>query len=361
MFKVDGALVSSSFFVRNLNTAAEAARVLGYDEDAARYGGWARAIGDAFVKQWWDPALRRFKTSHGFQASIALPLFAGICDHSSASNISAACAQAVADVTMQGECTPCESSRPCPGQMCLHAMHVTGGIMGAEALLPALSMAGHGDIALAVALQPDFPSWAAMTRDGSGTLWELWDGALNDPEGSSRNHVMFSSLRTWAGVAVAGLSALHPGWSAALIAPDWRIIQSSSNNISSASCSVVAPAGTISSSWSAPSHALHPTTTGGRSVRVTASLPPPITAVVCVPCFNCALAVITERSIVVWNGSSGFQPGVAGVRSADLREARLLVKWSLAYPGAGEPIATGDGVLSTCFDVDSGDYVFESD
>ena len=49
------------------------------------------------------------------------------------------------------------------------------------------------------------------------------------------------------------------------------------------------------------------------------------------------------------------------MRSADLREARLLVKWSLAYPGAGEPIATGDGVLSTCFDVDSGDYVFESD
>jgi len=362
VFKVDSALVSSSFFVRNLNTVAAAARVLGYDADAERYEGWARAIGDAFIKQWWDSSLQRFKTAHGFQTSIALPLFAGICSSASEQNISTACARAVADVTIQGECpaATCESGM-CSEQACFYPLHVTGGIMGAEALLPALSMAGRSDVALAVALQPNFPSWSAMTRDGSGTLWELWDGALVDPEGSSRNHVMFSSVRTWAGVAVAGLSALHPGWTAALVAPDWRIVHSASNNISSAGSSVVTPAGIISASWSSSSQNLRHKTTAGSSVRVIASLPPPVSGIVCVPCFNCASAIITESSSIVWNGSSGFQPGVAGIRAAELQQAALLVRWSLAYPGAGASIAGGDGGgLSACFEVDSGSYLFES-
>lgn len=357
VFKVDTGLVSSSFFVRNLNVAAAIARVLGFESDAVKYETLSRAISQAFVKQWWNSTANRFDTQQGFQSAVALPLMAGICGASALPDVSASCARAVADITMQGECPPAHDSDS--AVTCAHSMHVTGGIMGAEALLPALSMAGRSDVAIAVALQGEFPSWAAMTRDGSGALWERWDGDLSDPEGSSRNHVMFSSLRTWAGVVVAGLSALAPAWASALVAPDRHIVHSNTSNISSASGSCFTPAGTVSTSWSTA----HRTDGENRkSVRLSASFPPSVTGVVCVPCFDCSSAIITEGSAIVWNGSKGFLPGVAGIRSAALRHAHLLVMWSLAYPGAGASVATGDaGSLSTCFEVDSGDYVFESD
>jgi hypothetical protein len=202
-----------------------------------------------------------------------------------------------------------------------------------------------------------------MTRDGSGALWERWDGDLTDPEGSSRNHAMFSALRTWAGVAVAGLSALAPGWSSVLVAPDWRIVHSNASGISSANGSCYAPAGVVSAAWSVSHQGALPGQDARKSVRVAASFPPSVSGVVCVPCFDCASAVITESSAVVWSGSGGgFLPGVAGILSAALQRAHLLVRWSLAYPGAGSAVMTRDlGAFSTCFEVESGDYVFESD
>ncbi len=357
VLKVDNGLVSNAFFVRNLNVAAAAARAIGLESDAAKYDALAKTVSQAYVKQWWNATAQRFQTMQGLQTALALPLFAGICG---ASNISAACARALADVTVQGECQRPDDDASAPS--CLYPMHVTGGIMGAEALLPALSMAGHGGIALAVALQTHFPSWAAMTRDGGGTLWEKWDGDLSDPEGSSRNHVMFASVRTWAGAAVAGLSPLVPGWSSVLVAPDWRIVHSNTSNISTSSCSVFAPAGTISTSWSASSPTSHASDAGEIIVRVVASLPPTVSGVVCVPCFDCHTAIITESSVVVWNGSSGFVPGVSGIRSADLQSASSLVNWRLVYPGAGAAVAAEDtNALSTCFQIDSGSYAFLSE
>jgi hypothetical protein len=358
VFKVDNPLVSSSFFVRNLNVVAAAARFLGLETDASKYEGLARAISQAFVKEWWNSTAMRFQTSQGFQSSVALPLFSGICGVLE-SNITQACAQAISDITIQGECHPTQDHATAP--TCLYPMHVTGGIMGAEALLPALSLAGRSDLALAVALQADFPSWAAMTHDGSGALWERWDGDLTDPEGGSRNHVMLSSIRTWAGVAAAGLSTLVPGWSAVLVAPAWNIVYSSSASITNASCSVSSPGGRIYASWATSPAANSSGWTRDRNVRVIASLPPSVSGTICVPCLHCHATNITESSAIVWKGSSGFQPGVAGIRSAKVRQANLLVKWSLAYPGAGSPIDTGEkGSLSVCFDVDSGHYLFES-
>ena len=354
MFKVDNPLASSSFFVRNLNVAAAAARALGLEPDAVKYEELSKTISVAFVKRWWNALTQRFETAHGLQSSVALPLFTGICG---ASNISVSCARALAEITIQGECLA--SHYHAPSSTCFHAMHVTGGILGAEALLPALSMAGRGDIAIAVALQTDFPSWAAMA--GSGTLWEKWDGDLSDPEGSSRNHVMFSSIRTWAGVAVGGLSALVPGWSSVLIAPDWRIVHSHSGSINASSCSVFSPAGAISTSWSVSPPTAPRSETGDKIVRVTASLPPTVSGIVCVPCLDCSTATISESGATVWNGSSGFVAGVEGVLSASLQRPRFLVKWTLAYPGSGVPVDNGEiDAPSTCFEVDSGDYLFVS-
>ncbi len=65
---------------------------------------------------------------------------------------------------------------------------------------------------------------------------------------------------------------------------------------------------------------------------------------------------------MVWNGSSGYVAGVAGIRSAKLQQAALLVKWALVYPGAAALGRAGTtGVMAACFEIDSGDYAFESD
>ena len=122
MFKVDNPLASSSFFVRNLNVAAAAARALGLEPDAVKYEELSKTISVAFVKRWWNAVTQRFETAHGLQSSVALPLFTGICG---ASNISVSCARALAEITIQGECLA--SHYHAPSSTCFHAMHVTGG------------------------------------------------------------------------------------------------------------------------------------------------------------------------------------------------------------------------------------------
>jgi hypothetical protein len=64
----------------------------------------------------------------------------------------------------------------------------SSGLVGASFVLQALVLAGRGDIALAMALREEEPSWGHMVKQGPGTIWETWDDTSN-----SHNHPMFTA------------------------------------------------------------------------------------------------------------------------------------------------------------------------
>ena len=72
--------------------------------------------------------------------------------------------------------------------------HLSTGTLGSRWLLQALSLSGHGDVAVAMAATTSPPSVGAMVvgipphQPPLGTLWEGWDGPVASP-GSSGNHM----------------------------------------------------------------------------------------------------------------------------------------------------------------------------
>ena len=69
--------------------------------------------------------------------------------------------------------------------------------------LQALGLAGRGDIALAMAMREEEPSWGYMVKRGPGTIWETWNDKSN-----SHNHPMFTAS---IGPCVAHPFASHAG------------------------------------------------------------------------------------------------------------------------------------------------------
>jgi alpha-L-rhamnosidase len=86
--------------------------------------------------------------------------------------------------------------------------HVDTGIISTKYLMPLLSRAGHSALALQLALNEDFPSWAGMALVfNATTVTEHWD-PVNNPSGngmSSRNHPAFGSVGAWLYNALLGV------------------------------------------------------------------------------------------------------------------------------------------------------------
>ena len=70
-------------------------------------------------------------------------------------------------------------------------MHITTGLVGTRYILPALTLAGQGEVALKLVMQTEAPSWGYMVEGAAqipGTIWEeysdlereLVDGLLVD-------------------------------------------------------------------------------------------------------------------------------------------------------------------------------------
>ena len=67
--------------------------------------------------------------------------------------------------------------------------HLDVGVLGAKAILNALSENGYPDVAYKVAVQDTYPSWGWWIVNGATTLLENWD--LDAERDISDNHMMF--------------------------------------------------------------------------------------------------------------------------------------------------------------------------
>ncbi|MFG3341235.1 family 78 glycoside hydrolase catalytic domain [Glycomyces sp. NPDC048151] len=246
--KTDHDIVASAYLFRSSQLVADAARLLGFDEDAKRYGAYAEEVRAAWLREYVTPAGRIVSDA---QTAYALAIVFGLAvDAELLERLGARLAKLVEK-----------------------ADHRIGtGFVGTPLIQDALVRTGHAATARALLLQTGVPSWLYPVRMGATTIWERWDsmledGTINPGQMTSFNHYAFGAIADWMHRTVAGLAPLEPGYRKLLVAPvplaglEW------------AATELETPYGRATVRWDA----------GGGSLSVRVTVPPNTTARVELP------------------------------------------------------------------------------
>jgi alpha-L-rhamnosidase len=127
---------------------------------------------------------------------------------------------------------------------------LTTGFIGVAHLLPALSETGRTDLAYKLLTNEKYPSWMFSIKKGATTIWERWNGILengefNDFGMNSFNHYSFGAVGEWMYGTVAGieLDETEPGYKHILIKPQ------PGGGLTSASAKLETIHGTVATDW----------------------------------------------------------------------------------------------------------------
>lgn len=101
------------------------------------------------------------------------------------------------------------------------------GFVGTPYLLHALSDYGHSDIAYSLLLRKEYPSWLYSVTKGATTIWEHWDGIMENgdfwsTEMNSFNHYAYGAVADWVYCVAAGINTVeeYPGYEKVRISPN---------------------------------------------------------------------------------------------------------------------------------------------
>lgn len=246
--RTDTDIVATAYLIHTTRLTAAIARELGENDDADRFDAAAEASRQAFVETYVTPAGRMMcDTQTAYALAIAFDL---VTDETLRSRVGERLAQVVRR----------------------DGFHIATGLVGTAVIAPALTKAGHLDVAERLLFQPESPSWLHPVRVGATTVWERWDGlredgSLNPGAMVSFNHVALGSVAAWLHTDVAGLTALEPGYRRVRIAP------SPLRRLTHARARHLTPYGPVESGWARTRDGL----------RVDAVIPPNTTATVALP------------------------------------------------------------------------------
>lgn len=194
-------LIATCFYAYSTGLFVRTAQVLGYKEDARKYGELYESIVAAFN--------REFVTGSGrlaahTQTAHVLPLMFGLVDGPVRERLARTLAD---DVQEQNG-------------------HLTTGFVGTPYLCHVLSENGYHEMAVKLVQQEDYPSWLYSIRQGATTIWEHWDGIKPDgtfwsKDMNSFNHYAYGSIGDWLYRVVAGLDLdeSQPGYKRILFRP----------------------------------------------------------------------------------------------------------------------------------------------
>ena len=198
--RTDPYLLATAYHAWTARLVSDAARVLGRDDDARRYGTLADEIAAAFVREYVSASGRV------------------VCD-----------APTAFAVALQFGLLPDEASVARARTRLLELVHADGyhagtGFVGGRLICDALVGAGGLDAAYHLLTQTECPSWLFPATMGATTIWERWDsmlpdGRLNPGDMLSFNHYALASVADWMHRTVAGLAPLEPGYRRMLVAP----------------------------------------------------------------------------------------------------------------------------------------------
>ena len=170
-------VLGTAYFAYSTHLTAEAARVLGKEDDARKYAGPVR--GDQGGVQ---QGLRRPRRPDQGQHADLLR----------AGPLSISCPRT------SGRWPPSTwSTTSTPATGCLST-----GFVGTSMLMPVLAQTGHQDVAYRLLLNDTFPSWGFSIKHGATSIWERWDGwtaekGFQDPGMNSFAHYSFGAVARW--------------------------------------------------------------------------------------------------------------------------------------------------------------------
>ena len=249
--KTDPAMVATAYLFRSACIVAQAAGVLGLEEESASYGAAATKVRDAFVHEYVTPAGRLLSDAPTAYAMVIA--FEIVTDPELVRRMGDRLAELVRE----------------------SAYHIGTGFVGTPLIQDVLMQTGHAATAERLLLQTEEPSWLYPVSMGATTIWERWDsmlpdGSINPGEMTSFNHYAFGAIADWLHRCVGGLDVATdgPGYRAALIAPQFL------TGLEHASTAHETPYGRASVSWQRQPC--------GR-VRVEAVVPPNTRALVHLP------------------------------------------------------------------------------
>nr|WP_237330408.1 family 78 glycoside hydrolase catalytic domain [Streptomyces sp. BA2] len=197
--KADPGVVATACLYRSAMFAAETARLLGKNADAARWTELAErtraAFGEHYVAE--DGRIRS-----DCATVYALAVCFGLLDESTR----AAAGKRLAELVRT------------------HEYRVTTGFAGTPFITWALSETGHVEDAYRLLLEERCPSWLYPVTMGATTIWERWDsmlpdGSVNPGEMTSFNHYALGAVVDWLYKVVAGIRPAEPGYARIRLAP----------------------------------------------------------------------------------------------------------------------------------------------
>ena len=98
------------------------------------------------------------------------------------------------------------------------------GFAGTPFVTDALTITGHLEDAYRLLLERECPSWLYPVTMGATTVWERWDsmlpdGTINPGQMTSFNHYALGAVVDWMHRTLGGLAPLEPGYAKVLVAP----------------------------------------------------------------------------------------------------------------------------------------------
>lgn len=190
-------LTSSVYFYVDTKILADAAELFGKPEDHAYYSALAGKIKKAINDKYLNRETGVYAS--GTQTEQSVPLKWGVVPEEMVQQVTANLARKVEEA----------------------GFHLDVGVLGAKALLNALSENGYAEAAYKVAVQDTYPSWGWWIVNGATTLLENWD--LKATRDISDNHMMFGEIGGWFFKGLGGIfpDPEQPGFKHILLRPNF--------------------------------------------------------------------------------------------------------------------------------------------
>ncbi len=240
--------IATAFFAHSTDLVARTARVLGKQDDAARYAGEFEKIKAAFN--------REFVTATGRVGENTQTAYV---------------------LALEFDLLP-EALRPAAAKRLAQEVrsrrHLTTGFLGTPYLCHVLTRYGYLDEAYMLLKREQYPSWLYPVKSGATTIWERWDG--QKPDGSfqdkgmnSFNHYAYGAIGDWMYRVMAGIEVdeAAPGYKHVLIQPQ------PGGGFSHVKASHTTMYGPVSSAWTLKDGAFDLSVTVPANTHATVRLP----------------------------------------------------------------------------------------
>jgi alpha-L-rhamnosidase len=186
---------STVYYFTDVSILAKAAALFHNKADEAKYTALALKIKNAFNAKYLNTTTGMY--DKGYQTELSVPLYWGLVPENLKSKVAANLAQQVKQDNY----------------------HLDAGILGAKAILSALSDNGYPDVAYRIASQETYPSWGWWIKNGATTLYENWN--IEAKSDLSLNHIMFGEINAWLYKGVGGIKIdpQNPGFKNVILEP----------------------------------------------------------------------------------------------------------------------------------------------